>query len=168
MNSDALSPPEMLSNSHQLESFSCGEERLDKWLKRRALKNQESDASRTIVVCNENNVIGYYCLCASAIQQEEATGKVKRNMPEPIPTILIGRLAVDRKWQGKGIGKGLLKDAIYKALKASDIIGARAILIHAISEDAKRFYEQYGFQSSPIDPMVLMITIQDARKCFID
>ncbi|MEA5468241.1 GNAT family N-acetyltransferase [Spirulina sp. 06S082] len=168
MNSDAISPPEKLSNSHQLENFSCGEEKLDIWLKRRAIKNQESDASRTIVVCNGNNVVGYYCLCASAIKKDEAIGKVKRNIPSPIPTILIGRLAVDKKWQGKGIGKGLLKDAIYKALKASDIIGARAILIHAISEDAKKFYEKYGFQSSPIDPMVLMITIQDARKCFID
>ncbi|MDB9311835.1 GNAT family N-acetyltransferase [Spirulina sp. CS-785/01] len=158
-----LSSPETLNASHQVELFNSGNNQLDNWLKNRALKNQQEGASRTYVVCVENLVVGYYCLANGAVTRSQATGKARRNMPDPIPVIVIGRLAVDQNWQGKGIGQGLLRDAILRTLQASEIAGIRAILVHAISENAKQFYEKLGFKVSPSDPMTLMITVQDAK-----
>ncbi|MCT7992235.1 GNAT family N-acetyltransferase [Laspinema sp. C5] len=109
-------------------------------------------------------MIAYYCLANGAVAQITATGRVRRNMPDPIPVIVIGRLAVDRHWQGKGIGSALLRDAILRTLQAAEIAGIRAILVHAISEDAKQFYEKCGFTASPINPMTLMVTVKDAKK----
>ncbi len=109
----------------------------------------------------------YYCLASGAIAQTISTGKVKRNMPDPIPVMMIGRLAVDLNWQGKRIGKALLRDAILRTLQASEIARIRAILVEAISEEAKQFYEKCGFTVSPIAPMTLMITINDAISSLI-
>ena len=157
-----LNRPEKLNSSHQLDQFDCGNVQLNDWLKHRALKNELQGASRTYVVTVEKVVIAYYCLANGAIAQTISTGKVKRNMPDPIPVMIIGRLAVDLNWQGKRIGKALLRDAILRTLQASEIAGIRAILVEAISEEAKRFYEKCGFTVSPIAPMTLMITINDA------
>ena len=159
-----LSPPEKLNSSHQIDSFNSDNNELNEWLKRRALKNELEGASRTYVVCAGKVVIGYYCLANGALAQTTATGRVRRNMPNPIPVIVIGRLAVDRHWQGKGIGRALLRDAILRTLQAAEIAGIRAILVHAISEEAKQFYEKCGFTASPIDPMTLMVTVNDARN----
>lgn len=159
-----LSAPKKLSELHQLEHFQSGEESLDRWIKQRALKNERDGASRTYVVCSENQVVGYYCLANGAIASQIATGKARRNMPDPIPVMVIGRLAVDQNWQGRGIGKALLRDGILRILQAAEIAGIRAILVHAISEAAKQFYERRGFAASPIEPMTLMITIADAEK----
>jgi GNAT superfamily N-acetyltransferase len=93
-----------------------------------------------------------------------ATGRVRRNIPDPIPVLLLGRLAIDRAWQRRGLGADLLQDAVLRALAAADTIGIRALLVHAISDDAKAFYERHGFRSSPIDPMTLMITLEEARR----
>jgi predicted N-acetyltransferase YhbS len=93
-----------------------------------------------------------------------ATGKVRRNMPDPVPALLLARLAVDRAWHGKGLGADLLSDAVSRAIGAAEIIGVRAILVHAISDQAKTFYEKHGFRSSPIEPMTLMVTIDEARR----
>ncbi|MFM2314097.1 MAG: hypothetical protein RLZZ04_3373 [Cyanobacteriota bacterium] len=159
---DKLHPPEKLNSSHRFESFNSGDSQLDDWLKRRALKNELEGASRTYVLCTDKMVIAYYCLANGAVAQTTATGRVRRNMPDPIPVMVIGRLAVDSHWQGKGIGRALLRDAILRTLQAAEIAGIRAILVQAISEDAKQFYEKCGFTASPLDPMTLMVKINDA------
>jgi GNAT superfamily N-acetyltransferase len=156
-----LSPPEKLNSLHQIETFDSGNSQLDEWLKRRALKNESEGASRTYVLCDRQAVIAYYCLATGAIAQTAATGKVRRNMPDPIPVMVIGRLAVDRNCQGRGIGRALLRDAIHRTLQAAEIAGIRAILVHAISEDAKQFYQKCGFTVSPMEPMTLMVKVSD-------
>src|SRR5207244_1748363 len=107
--------------------------------------SQESGASRTYVVCSSNRVVGYYALANGAIAHNQVTGRVRRNMPEPIPVMVIARLAIDEAYQGRGLGAALLRDAILRTLQAAEIAGIRAILVHAISEEAKKFYERNGF-----------------------
>ena len=109
-------------------------------------------------------VIAYYALATGAVTLQTATGRIRRNMPDPIPVMVLGRLAVDKAYQAKGLGRALLRDGILRTLQAAAIGGIRAILVHAISEDAKRFYERYGFAPSPLDPMTLMITVADANN----
>jgi ribosomal protein S18 acetylase RimI-like enzyme len=161
-----LSAPEKLNLSHDLSQFQCGEPALDEWLRRRALQNEESGASRTYVICAGRQVVGYYALAGGTVAHAEAPGRVRRNMPDPIPVMVIGRLAIDIKFQGRGIGPALLRDALLRTLQAAEIAGIRAILVHAISERAKRFYEKWGFTSSPIDPMTLMVTVKEVAKMF--
>jgi GNAT superfamily N-acetyltransferase len=161
---DEITLPEKLTPHHDISSFDSGVPLLDDWLKRRAIVNEESGASRTYVVCAEGCVIGYYALANGAVAHTEVTGKVRRNMPDPIPVMVLGRLAIDRAYHGRRLGAGLLRDAILRTLQAAEIAGIRAILVHAISEDAKTFYERCGFSQSPVDPMTLMITMADAEK----
>jgi GNAT superfamily N-acetyltransferase len=159
---DKLRPPEKLNSLHRIESFDSGNSQLNDWLKRRALKNELEGASRTYVLCAGEVVVAYYCLSNGAVAQTAATGRVRRNMPDPIPVMVIGRLVVDCQWQGKGIGRALLRDAILRTLQAAEIAGIRAILVHAISEEAKQFYEKCGFTASPLEPMTLMLKVSDA------
>lgn len=159
-----FSAPERLTAFHNVSQFDCGEPVLDTWLKRRALQNEESGASRTYVVRAENEVAGYYALATGAIAHAGAAGRVKRNMPDPVPVLIIGRLAIASKFQGRGIGEALLRDAVLRTLQAAEIAGIRAILVHAISERAKVFYEKYGFVPSPANPMMLMINVNEAAK----
>jgi GNAT superfamily N-acetyltransferase len=159
-----ISAPEHLTAAHDVSAFDCGEPALNDWLKKRALANEESGASRTYVVCAGGLVVGYYALASGGVALVQAPGRVKRNMPEPVPVMIIGRLARDRAWKGRDLGPSLLRDAIVRTLQAAEIAGIRAILVDAISEKAKRFYETHGFQASPVDPMVLMITVADAEK----
>jgi GNAT superfamily N-acetyltransferase len=163
----ALSAPEPLASTHDLDAFDSGVGPLDEWLKRRAQHNEAEGASRTVVVCSGRRVVGYYSLAAGAILRSAATPKVRRNMPDPAPVVLLGRLAIDRAWQGKGLGGDLLRDAVLRTLNAADLIGVRAILVHAISEDARTFYEQHGFRGSPVDRMTLMITIDEAQRMLV-
>jgi GNAT superfamily N-acetyltransferase len=162
-----LSAPEKLRPDHDLSGFECGEPSLDDWLPKRALQNEESGASRTYLVCAGQQVAGYYALAVGAVAHANAPGRVRRNMPDPVPVMVIGRLAVHKDYQGKRIGPGLLRDAVLRTLQASYIAGIRAILVHAISERARQFYEDCGFVASPIDPMTLMITVVEAVKAFI-
>lgn len=156
-----LSAPELLTSIHDLTAFDCGEETLNKWLKNKALANQASGASKTYVICDGKKVVGYYCLAASAVALENTTARVRRNMPDPVPMMIVGRLAIDQSRQGKGLGRALLKDAILRTLQAAEIIGVRGIFVHALSQEAKKFYEQHGFQESPISPMMLMCSLKD-------
>ncbi|HEY6272818.1 MAG TPA: GNAT family N-acetyltransferase [Terriglobales bacterium] len=165
---ERLDPPEKLSSNHDLSRFRCGEPPLDDWLKRRAFQNEERGASRTYVLCVGQRVVGYYALAVGAVAHIEAPGRVRRNMPDPVPVMVIGRLAVDQTVQGQAIGPALLRDAVLRTLQAAEIAGIRAILVHAISERAKRFYEKWGFVSSPIDPMTLMITVAEAQKAVLE
>jgi predicted N-acetyltransferase YhbS len=161
---DQLGAPEHLTPEHDVAAFDSGVAALDDWLIRHALANEKAGGSRTYVVCAGRRVVGYYALATGAVTHATATGRVRRNMPDPVPVMVLGRLAVDRSLQGRGIGEGLLRDAILRTLQAAELAGIRAILVHAISEDAKRFYERHGFAESAIDPMTLMITISEARR----
>jgi GNAT superfamily N-acetyltransferase len=158
-----LSAPESLAPDHDIDSFDSGVSALDEWLKRRARHNEAEGASRTLVVCAGRRIVGYYSLAAGSVSHREAPGRIRRNMPDPVPVVLLGRLAIDRAWQGQGLGADLLSNVVVRALAASKIIGVRAILAHAISQDAKAFYEKHGFHPSPVEPMTLMIPIDEAR-----
>jgi GNAT superfamily N-acetyltransferase len=162
-----LSAPEKLRADHDLSEFECGEPSLDDWLRLRALRNEETGASRTYVVCDGQQVVGYYFLAVGAVAHAEAPGRVRRNMPDPVPVVIIGRLAVHKHYQGKRIGPGLLRDAVLRTLQAAAIAGVRAILVHAISERARKFYEDCGFIASPMDPLTLMITVEEGAKAFV-
>ena len=159
-----LSAPTPLSPDHDLEPFSCGVTALDEWLKRRARRNEAEGASRTFVVAEGKRVVGYYSLAAGSVMHAAATGKTRRNMPDPVPVVLLGRLAIDSASQGKGLGADLLRDAVLRTLGAAESIGVRALLVHALSDKAKAFYQRYGFHPSPIEPMTLMITLAEALK----
>ncbi len=127
-------------------------------------QNDASGASRTYVVCHQRHVIAYYTLSTGSVQCTDAPGRIRRNMPDPIPVMILGRLAVHLKWQAKGLGGDLLADGVKRTLQAAEIAGIRAFVVHALSEEAKRFYEQFGFQPSPTDAMDLMITLKDAQS----
>lgn len=158
-----LSAPKLLAAGHELRTFWSGVETLDEWLKRRAMKNQFTGASRTFVVCDERRVVAYYCLASSAVAVVEATGRFRRHMPDPIPVVVLGRLAVDKSFQGRGLGRALVRDAGYRVLHAADILGIRGLLVHALSAEAKSFYRHIGFDASALDPMTLMITLSDLQ-----
>lgn len=160
----SLAAPEPLGAHHDTTAFSCGLESLDLWLKRRALKNQATGASRTFVVCEGTRVVAYYALASSAVAAESATGRLRRNMPDPVPVVVLARLAVDNSLQGIGMGRALVRDACLRVITAADAIGIRGVVVHALSESAKAFYEQVGFDSSPLDAMTLMATITDLRE----
>ena len=162
-----IAPPEHLNAGHEIDGFDSGVIVLDDWLKKRALANESAGASRTYVVCADSRVVGYYALANGAVDARVATGRVRRNMPDPVPVMVIGRLAVDRQFQGRGVGVGLLREAVLRTQQAASIAGMRAILIHAISEDARKFYEKFGFSSSPVDPMTLMLSLVDVERALI-
>lgn len=156
-------PPEPLSAAHEIHEFECGEPMLDDWLRRRALSNSTTGATRTYVACDGMRVIGYFALAAGAVEVSAVPGRFRRNMPDPIPIVVLGRLAVDRTWRGQGIGRALFRDAGLRILAAADIIGVRGLLVDAISDSAKDFYLALGMVQSPLTPMTLMITLQDLR-----
>jgi len=161
-----LTPPQPIHADHELALFDSGRPVLDDWLRQRAVRNDSTGASRTYVVCEAAKVVGYYCLTNGSVEHRQVPGRVRRNMPDPIPVMLIGRLAIDKTQQGKGIGRALLKDAILRTLKAARIAGIRVLLVHALDEEAAGFYAHNGFLVSPIDPLVLMLPLNAARKAF--
>jgi GNAT superfamily N-acetyltransferase len=158
-----LAAPEPLGAQHALGPFDSGIPSLDDWLKRRALANQTSGASRTFVVCDDGAVVGYYALASHAVATVAATGRVRRNMPEPVPVVVLGRLAIARTHQGRGLGRALFQDAARRVMHAAGAIGIRALLVHALSEEAKAFYLRLGLSPSPLDPMTLMVTLADLQ-----
>ena len=158
-----LASPEPLAGHHNTGAFASGVESLDTWLKRRAMKNQLTGASRTFVVCEGECVVAYYALASSAIAVDDASGRFRRNMPNPIPVVVLGRLAVDRTLQGKGLGRALVRDAAHRVMQAADTIGIRGLVVQALSEEARAFYERVGFDPSPLDPMLLMMTLADLK-----
>lgn len=158
-----LSAPALLAEHHDLNGFDSGTPSLDDWLRRRARANHASGASRTYVVADGARVVGYYCLASGALDVAAAPGAIRRNMPDPIPMAIIGRLAIDRGWQGKGLGAAMLQDAVLRTAQAASILGIRGVLVHAISDDAKAFYEHYGFQATSTAPMTLVLSIKAAN-----
>jgi GNAT superfamily N-acetyltransferase len=159
----ALTAPEPLDEHHILDEFSSGQPSLDAWLKRRSRANQVSGASRTYVLCEGSRVVGYYAVASGAVAIGTAPGRFRRHMPDPIPVVVLARLAIDQKWQGRGIGRALYNDAARRVLQAADAIGVRGILVHAISEEAKKFYMALGFDPCAGEPTSLVITLADIR-----
>jgi predicted N-acetyltransferase YhbS len=160
--SGRVSAPRPLLETHQLDEFRCGEPSLDEWLRRRARANQVSGASRTFVVCADaERVLGFYSLATATISHAQATGALRRNMPDPVPMIILARLAVDQSHQKMGLGEALLRDAQLRALQVADHVGVRGLLVHAISGDARTFYERWGFSPSAADPLLLMMRMTD-------
>jgi GNAT superfamily N-acetyltransferase len=159
----SVTAPQPLTETHQLADFNSGVASLDDWLKRRARANQASGASRTFVLCEGQKVIGYYALASGGVSIANTSDRFRRNMPDPIPVVLLGRLAIDRAYQRKKLGRALFRDAALRIMQAADAIGIRGIVVHAISEEAKAFYIALGFDPSPLDPMTLMVTLADLR-----
>ncbi len=160
-----LRAPLPLTASHILDDFACGETSLDEWLKRRALTNQLTGASRTFVVTDaDGRVCGYYAMAAGAVSHQAATRSVRRNMPDPVPVMVLARLAVDLRAQSIKLGGALLQDAVGRAVSVSQNAGVRALLVHALHDRAKQFYEHYGFQASPQHPMTLMLRLNSAKS----
>ncbi len=158
-----LSPPTPLADHHLLADFDSGVPSLDDWLKRRARANQASGASRTFVLCEGERVVAYYALASGAVKVTEAPGRFRRNMPDPIPVVVLGRLAIDRSLQDQGIGRALVRDALLRVAQAGELIGIHGVLVHALSEQARAFTLAVGFEPSPLDPMTLMATMTDLR-----
>ena len=157
-----FSSPILLATDHQLDDFTCNVDSLNDWLKKRAYQNQLSGASRTYVVLEGKRVVGYYCLASGALELDDAPTQVRRNMPNPIPVAILGRLAVDKSFQGKGLGVALLQDAVVRTAQAGGILGIRGLLVHALSIEAKAFYEHHGFVASPTQPMTLILSLKMA------
>ncbi len=156
-----LGVPVPLTADHDTSAFTCQHDSLSTWLHKRALANAASGASRTYVVCDEQRrVVGYYALAAGSIASDAAPGRLRRNMPDPLPVIVIGRLAVHSDWSGRGIGSGLLKDAVLRSIQAAGLIGVRALLCHAIDDDAKAFYLKHGFVESPLDAGAVLVGLR--------
>jgi GNAT superfamily N-acetyltransferase len=160
-----LSQPCPIKSHHDIEQFDSRNQELNQWLKVRALSNELKRASRTFVVCEGNNIVrGYYSLAAGSVSHVEAIRHVRQNMPDPVPIMILGRLAVDYRLQGQGIGTALLRDAVLRTLQAAEIAGIKAILVHAIDEQAIHFYTERGFKASCINNMTLMLPLEDVYK----
>lgn len=161
-----LSKVETLLAEHDVSRFDCGtHESLNDWLKRFALLNQKNESARTYVVHRSGVVVGYYSIAAGSVSAEEVPARISRGLAShAIPVILLARLAIDKAEKGTGLGKALLKDALLRIAGAADIIGARAVLVHAIDEPAREFYLHFGFEPSPVHELQLMLLMKDLRK----
>jgi GNAT superfamily N-acetyltransferase len=151
---------------HNVSLFDCGVPILNDWLKRRALRNEASGVSRTYVITHSGDVIGYYTLASGGIARSEAPKALQRNAPDPIPVIILGRLAVDKRFQGRGLGTALLRDATLRTLAVSNAVGVKALLDHALDEEAKAFYIGQGFLESPINTMTLCLRLDELQTEF--
>ena len=158
------SAPRPIREDDDVSGFDSGEPTLDDYLRTRALANHVEGASRCYVTCRDGRVVGFYALASGSVQRRLMAGPVRRNIPDPIPVILLSRLAVDSAHQGNGVGRNLVKDAVVRSVRAADLIGARAILVHAINDGARDFYSNVGFDPSPTDPLHLILSMKDARQ----
>ena len=153
-----------MTSDHDVSQFDCGKHvSLTDWLKRFARMNQASGDTRTYVIHRNLQVVGYYSLAPGSVSRKEATARASKSSPEPIPIVLLARLAVDEAEQGKGLGSALLKDALQRAYAGAEIIGGRAVLVHAIDAEAAAFYRKYGFESCPGLEFHLMLLMKDLR-----
>jgi len=159
-----LHGPVLLERSFVVTGFDCGATPLNDYLQKHAWHNQQNRSARTYVVIRGAQVVGYYSLAAGSVQHEEATARVAKGLARhPIPVVLLARLAVDQPEKGKGLGAALLKDALVRSLQAAEIIGCRAVLVHAKDQSAQAFYRKSGFESSPIDEFHLFLLIKDIK-----
>lgn len=155
---------EKLDRRHDVDAFDCGKEPLTRFLQRYALQNQKAGASQTYVATDVTGIVGYYTLVVGEIAYDRATERLKKGLARhPVPVMVLARLAIATSHQGRGLGKGLLKDAILRTLQAADIAGIRAILVHAKDDEAKAFYERFDFTASPTDPYHLSVLLKDLK-----
>jgi GNAT superfamily N-acetyltransferase len=162
---DKLKSPTLLDQHHDVNNFDCGAEPLNNYLKNFALINNQNGSSRTYVTIKDNKVIGYYTLTPGSVIKETTPHRIGKGLAShPVPVIIIARLAVDKTQQGRGVGKALIRDALLRTVDAAQIIGGRAVLVHAKDVQASRFYEQLGFEPSPIDSLHLYLLIKDIKK----
>ncbi|WP_028486024.1 GNAT family N-acetyltransferase [Thiomicrorhabdus chilensis] len=161
-----INPPELLADRHDTRKFSCGKTTLDHWLKAKALKNQTNRGSRTFVITSNDRVVGYYALASGAVERSKATSNIARNMPNPIPVVILARLAIDTNFKGLSLGKGLLKDALLRSLNVANEVGVKAVLVHALDSEAVEFYEKFGFKRMPEQENTLLISISNIEKAF--
>ncbi len=159
-------PPALLTEAHDGSSFNSGESTLDDWLRHRAWHNLQAGASRTYVVCpaGSRQIIGYYALSMGQILAQEVIGSMRRNMPSVIPAVVLGRLAIDLAWQGKGLGGAMLADVLRRSLRAAAEVSARLVIVHAISPAAEAFYLHHGFTRLPVDAPTLAIDLVKFQK----
>jgi GNAT superfamily N-acetyltransferase len=160
---EALGPilaPAPLLPSHDVSRFDCGKVPLNDWLKHTALRS-EARSARCYVAQRRQIVVGFYCLAAGAVVHEGAPRKLRQNLPSPSPAVIIGRLAVDKDHQGQGLGRALLQDALLRVTKASELVRARAVLVHAVDQEAVPFYARYGFRSFPLGNRTLYLPIEE-------
>ena len=156
--------PESLGKRHDISQFESGVAGIDAWLRSKARLNEAKGGTRTYVVCDGDRVIGFYSLAASAVERRRLSSRIGRNMPEPVPVVLLGQLAVDTRYQGMGLGAGLLADAVRRSLAAADVIGARAVVVQALDERVTSFYKRFGFQPfSDREPLMLGVRMSDLR-----
>jgi GNAT superfamily N-acetyltransferase len=155
---------EKLRRDHPVDAFDCGRQELNRYLSRFAMTNQQAGAAQTYVAISGGMVIGYYTLAVGEVAYEGAPGRMTKGLARyPVPIMLLARLAVHNAWHGKGVGGGLLKDAMRRTLQAADIAGIRAFVVHAKDASARAFYERFGFIPSPTDPLHLFLLIKDIR-----
>lgn len=163
----AFSPIKKLSSVLDVSQFSCGKPILDEWLQKYAYTNQRSGMVQTYVVCQEKQIVGYYAISAGSVSRDFVPSRIAKGVPNhPIPVALLARLAIDQTVQGQGLGSALLKDAMMRVYKAADIMGVRAILVHALDDEARKFYEKFNFVSSPLNDMQLMFLMKDLHALF--
>lgn len=162
----SLRGPEPLDSQHRLEGFDCGKPALNDWLLRHARQAQSSGSAKTFVAAEEDRVVGYFSLTVGQIDTLEAPERIRKGMGQyPVPVVILARLAVSRQDQGRGIGFGLLQDAIRRTLLIAEQAGIRAMLTHPIDEDAAKFYARFGFIASPLREQQLLLLLKDARRC---
>jgi GNAT superfamily N-acetyltransferase len=162
---EELTPIHKLGADDATDSFNCGQDDLNRFLKRFALANQAANAAQTYVTCRAKHVVGYYSLAVGSVQREDSPSRAVKGMARhPVPVMILARLAVDRSEQRSGIGSALLKDALLRTAQAADIAGIRALVVHAKDDDARRWYEQFEFESSPTDPLHLFLLLKDLKK----
>lgn len=155
--------PRAITRDDKFLDFDCGEPTLNEYLQKRALTNHIGGAATCFVTTRNGKVVGYYALSSGSVSHNNVSGRVRRNMPDPIPVVILARLAIDVSAQGEGLGRGLLLDAISRCIAAAEIVGVRAILVHAFDDDARQFYLHHDFESSPIDPLVQILLLKDAK-----
>ncbi len=168
MTDGTLQAPVPLADHHDIEAFASGAPTLDAWIRRKARANQASGASRTYALCRGDRVVGFYALAAGSVSHDLSPRKLRQNMPDPVPVIVLGRLAVDVSEQGHGLGRALLRDAVLRVAAAAREVGVAAMLVHALNDRAKAFYVAAGFDPSPVDPMVLILRIKDVNALIGD
>jgi len=156
---------EKLRRDHPIDAFDCGQEDLNSWLRKHALENQGAGAAQTYVGLASDVVIGYYSLAVGQIEYNDAPERLRKGLARhPVPIMLLARLAVDKNWQKKGVGRALLRDAVLRTMQAAEIAGIRALAVHAKDEQARRYYEQFDFAASPADPLHLLVLLKDIRR----
>lgn len=159
----AILAPTPLLPTHDLSRFDCGKIPLNDWIQNTALSS-EGRSARCYVALQRNSVIGFYCLSTGAVQHDGAPRVLRRNLPNPTPIVIIGRLAVDKSYQSKGIGRALLKDALLRVTKASELVGVRAVLVHTVDQEAVPFYARYGFRAFPMGNQSLFLPVDEIVK----